>query len=68
LSILPKSEYVILEDVENMSLFLPLKFLANNSELRENIIRVRLSEVLLAIFLVIFYSKVDEELCRRRMR
>jgi hypothetical protein len=60
--------YVILEDVENMSLLLPLKSLANNSELRENITRVRLSEVLLEIFLVVFYFKVGEEFCRRRMR
>ena len=55
--------YVILEDVENMSLLLPLKSLANNSELRENIT----AEVLLAIFLGIFYSKINKESCIRRM-
>jgi hypothetical protein len=51
-----------------MSPFLPLKSLANNSKLRENIARVRQVEVLLAIFLVIFYLKIGQAFWRRRMR
>jgi hypothetical protein len=65
---LPKREYAILLDVDKMSPFLPLKSLANNSKLRENIARVRQVEVLLAIFLVIFYLKIGEAFCRRGMR
>jgi hypothetical protein len=68
LSILPKREYVILLDVEQMSPFPPLKSLANNSKLRENIARVRQAEVFLAILLAIFYLKIGQAFWRRRMR
>ncbi len=51
-----------------MSPSLPLKILANKSELRENITGWGGVEVFLVILLVMFCAKIDEMFRARRMR
>jgi hypothetical protein len=55
-------------DIKRMSTSLPLKILANKSELRENITGWGGVEVFLVILLVMFCANIDEMFRARRIR